>query len=60
MSTEIIRRLKMNDKIKQAALWMAEELKRTPNMAREKFGLDLTEMNQLYAEYARLRAKGRE
>lgn len=49
----------MNDKIKEAALWMAQELKRTPNMARDKFGLESNEMNQLYAEYARLRAGGK-
>lgn len=46
----------MNEKIKQAALWMAKELHRTANMAREEFGLQSNEMVLLYAEYARLRA----
>lgn len=45
----------MNDRIKQAALWMAKELHRTANMAREEF-VESNEMVLLYAEYARLRA----
>lgn len=49
----------MNENIKKAAVWMAEELHRTPNMAREEFGLESNEMNQLYAEYARLRAEAK-
>lgn len=49
----------MNNKIKEAAVWMAQELKRTPNMARDKYRLESNEMNQLYAEYARLRAEGK-
>lgn len=46
----------MNDKIKQAAPWMAKELHRTANMAMNEFWLESNDMGALYAEYARLRA----
>lgn len=50
----------MRQEVTEAAEWLCENMqKNTFAMAAEKYNLQSNEMNQLYAEYARLRAGAR-